>query len=420
MYLCSNNNVWVTSDGQLVRLALPAAKELDLNLFVLWTNTRNSVFWVLNPDTNGIIVPNWNWWDQGSLQRFVELVWEGQPVTTEWENVPVTTLRRLENLWLIVRPLANTIEMIQDRYTEKWLVKTAGWEPVPYRPVDTFDELRNSVWVLGLPCILKTRRMGYDGKWQWRITEETNLDAFWNENFKDGIPKWWLILEKMIDLDYELSVMVWMGAYNTMQMIGPIYNIHEWGTLRYSIDPAPIPEDVKIQVLQLAEKIANWVDTKGNTWYKWLLTIEFFVDKHGKIYVNEFAPRPHNSGHASLDSRDVNQNHLWLNGVAARRLDKVSEIQHPVVMENILAQSEFAQALDYLSRNSVADELTFYDYQKLIWTPDKNNSSVRKLWHFNHRWQVVEKLLERLNRGEIDMNYFIRSIRVIDQKSTIK
>ncbi len=118
----------------------------------------------------------------------------------------------------------------------------------------------------------------------------------------------------MIDLDYEVSVILGIDRTGKIEALGPVYNIHENGILRYSIDPAPIADTEKERILNEACTIAANI-SKDCGGYNGLLTIEFFIGKGGKIYVNEFAPRPHNSGHASLDSREENQNHLWMRSV---------------------------------------------------------------------------------------------------------
>ncbi len=405
--------IWCTSDGQLIRLAIPASRDLWINLQVLWTNPNNSVFRILSPERHGVIVPNKDWRDSGSLDTFAEAVGEWNPVTTEFENVPVETLEWLADRGLIARPNISAIELIQDRLTEKLLASSAGWTPVRYGSISCTDDLEIYLRVFGSPCILKTRREGYDGKGQWRITEGMDLQAFWKKEF----PEWQapaLILEKMIDLDFEASVIVARDKEGWMELIGPLYNIHEGGTLRYTIDPAPISDEIRNKLLDEAKKVAEWVSRETGG-YVGLLTIEFFIDKAGKIYVNEFAPRPHNSGHATLDSRDISQNHLWL-GTVSGWLVQSTRLQQVIVMENILSQQEFTEVFAKLRETS--EDPVVYDYQKLSGYPDADNRIVRKLGHINHRGDHVEKLLARFKSGEIDRDELMRHIRFIDHKST--
>ncbi len=199
-----------------------------------------------------------------------------------------------------------------------------------------------------------------------------------------------------------------------MEPIGPIYNIHEGGTLRYSIDPAPISEEMKARLLEEARKVATGVSRETGG-YVGLLTIEFFIDKSGKIYVNEFAPRPHNSGHTTLDSRDISQNHLWL-GTVSSGIVQASNLRQAIVMENILSEQELTEV--FVKRRETQEDPVWYDYQKLQGYPDASNQTIRKLGHINHRGWRIEKLLEQFKRGEIDRERFMGEVRFIDRKST--
>lgn len=393
----TSQTFWCLSDGQLIRLAIPAANNLGLNPKILWSSPSASVFRLLwDPTGKAILIPNKNWLDEDSLRRFAWLVWEGNPVTTEWENVPAEAIEKLVSHWLVARPNVEVIRKIQDRISEKELAKWAWGTPVPYALIDSLETFRDQVRSLQPPCILKTRWGGYDGKWQWKITEKTNLEDFWKNTFPDKVPP--LILEKMIDLAYEASVIVGIDTVGWMECIGPMYNIHENGILRLSIDPAPINNTETQALLSEAKKIAWWVSSIIDG-YVWILTIEFFVDKNRKIYVNEFAPRPHNSGHTWLNSRDKNQNHLWLSTATGHAVEK-SHLIRTVVMENILSQREL---VDYSQRRRVIDVPGFYDYQKLSSPPSPENVEVRKLWHMNHFWDEVEGWVGEFKEWKIDI-----------------
>lgn len=390
-------------------LALPAAEDLDIDVHVLGSSTKSSVFSVLDYRTNGVIVPNiaWtdkpDWKDRAGLERFAERVGQWNYITTEWENIPVETLEILAELWLIPRPNVVVIRQIQDRVTEKQLAERSGGTPVPFRGVNSLEELRESVTQLELPCILKTRKGGYDGKWQWKIGEETNLATLWEEISQFAqkeklaeIPP--LILEKMIDLDYEVSVILGIDHTGNIEALGPVYNMHENGILRYSIDPAPIADINKDRILAEARKLGARV-SKDCGGYIGLLTIEFFVDKKWKIYVNEFAPRPHNSGHASLDSREVNQNHLWMLS-ASGNLVVPSTLKQPVLMSNILSQRELAEVFE--NANWIKWEGgIIYDYAKLPDKPDPKDDKQRKLGHINYIWDQIGDVIERVKTWEI-------------------
>ncbi len=408
--------VWIASGWQLARLDLPAAWDLWLDVKVLGGSPMDAVFRILNPEIHGVIVPEWSdkkpdYTDEDSLQRFADLVWVWNPVTTEWENVPVRTMQRLQELGLTCFPDPHFLNLIQDRSSEKELARSLGGTPVKYRRVNTFQWLAQ--WFLSMKgaCILKTRKWGYDGKWQWRINEQTDLRQLWELIQRDA-PWAPLILEEMIDLDLEVSTVLGIDSFWQIKIIGPVYNIHENWILKYSIDPAPISSELEQWILIEAKTI--WENAK-NRGYIGLLTIEFFIDKKWKIYVNEFAPRPHNSGHASLDSRDYSQNDLWMAAISGRVMSEPT-VQWPTVMENILSQRAFAQIIFDASvdpsRLWIGRESRLYDYQKIFGYPDSNNTAVRKLWHINHGGSVVESLWEKVKSWKIAMDEFIRQIRV--------
>lgn len=385
---------------------------------------NRTVFRILDATTKGVIVPVWSdkkpdYTHDDSLRRFAELVWVWNPITTEWENIPVQTMIRLQELWLIVFPDPYFLERIQDRVLEKRLATSLWWKPVVYREVNTYQWLVQWVRSLNKECILKSRKWGYDGKLQWKITEKTDLKALWYDVQKEA-PDASFILEEKIDLDFEVSTILGIDKYWSVRIIGPVYNIHENGTLRYSIDPAPISSEINSKILAEARKL--WSNAKKK-WYIGLLTIEWFVSKDGTLYVNEFAPRPHNSGHASLDGRDYSQNDLWMQAVNGN-VARDPRVKQPIVMENILAQDELARVMLNASidpsRLGTWRESRFYDYQKLPGFPDPTNTSVRKLWHINHWGSKVEDFWEKAQRWSISMDEFVRQIRVLPERTRSK
>ena len=402
--------VGCTSDGQLIWLALPAAEDLGISIRVLGTSVQSSVFQLMDwwwRKEVGVILPNKDWKNSASLEFFADSVnadGRSNPVTTEWENVPLETLSQLEEYGLTLRPGYHFLEEIQDRVTEKELAKKLSVEPVPYMSVSSLADLRNAINTHGLPAIIKTRGWGYDGKWQWRIQEKDDIELFWKEHFSHTSVN--LIFEKMIDLDYELSVIGVVDGHKNIELLWPMYNIHEEGILRYSIDPAPISEDIKNVVLWQAQKIMERAKEYPEWWYIGILTMEFFIDTSGKIYLNEFAPRPHNSGHASLDSRTINQNHLWLGAVSGRSIEK-TRIKKPVIMQNILSEKELHR-MNYFWWSSWAN---IYDYKKLSHPPDPDNTTQRKLGHINHFWNRIEKMLCEVERGNMTIHQVVQALK---------
>lgn len=411
----SSNIIWITWDWQLAQLAMPAARDLWLEVKVLGTSVKNSVFSSLSWE-HWIIVADKNWKDLKALKDFTDVVGFWNPVTTEWENIPASTLGILESHGLIPQPWIYFMSAIQDRSTEKELALMAWGKPVPYETIEKVGQIKKFAaanW--GYPILLKTRKEWYDGKWQWKIEEESQIEKVWNlANPNKESNR--LIAEKMIDLDYEVSVICARDKFGNIQTMWPVYNIHENWILRLSIDPAPLEYNEKQIILSEAGKIMSWVSGIIDWWFVWLLTIEMFVSKDSKIYVNEFAPRPHNSGHASLDAYwdNMSQNHLWLASTAGQDISwMIPKHTQTVVMKNVLSQAELSKILTIqwiMKWCSNWVVRTLYNYHKLSWLPNPEDYGIRKLWHVNHCWNRVELLQNECVRWNISVEEYAEKI----------
>lgn len=209
-------------------------------------------------------------------------------VTTEFENVPANTLAKLAR-FVPVRPGAEAVAICQNRSAEKNFLKQHGFPHAPYADIFAEDDLR-SVGADLFPGILKAARFGYDGKAQARVRDRDQaLPAY--RQFK-GEP---CILERMLPLDYEISVVLTRDESGQTRCFPASENRHSHGILDISIAPAGACASLMADAEQVAKGIAQKLDYIGT------LGVEFFV-VHGRLYVNEMAPRPHNSGHYTLDA----------------------------------------------------------------------------------------------------------------------
>ncbi len=233
--------------------------------------------------------------DPASLER---LAAESDLVTYEFENVPVAALQAVAQ----TRPCHPPVEALrvsQDRLLEKELFGRLGIPTPPFRAVDSRDELRAAVQAIGLPSVLKTRRLGYDGRGQCYLRRPADVDAAWDT--LGGVP---LILEGFVDFDREVSI---IGARSTRGEIRcyPLSaNTHRAGILRVTLAPA-----ANARLQQAAERHLRRVMAHFD--YAGVLTIEFFVQR-GRLVANEMAPRVHNSGHWTIEGAVTSQfeNHL--------------------------------------------------------------------------------------------------------------
>jgi len=209
--------------------------------------------------------------------------------TTEFENVPARALEFLA-LHGIVSPAADSVAVAQDRRAEKAFVRECGLDTAPYVDVNSADDLRAAPADL-FPGILKVARLGYDGKGQARVASIAQaLEAF--DRF-GGVP---CVLEKRLPLELEVSVVLARGFDGHSVAYPVAENVHRGGILAVSTVPARISQELGVRAIDAARRIADAMDYVG------VLCIEFFVLADGSLRVNEMAPRPHNSGHYTIDA----------------------------------------------------------------------------------------------------------------------
>ncbi len=252
-------------------------------------------------------------------------------ITTEFENVPAPALARLA-AYTTVSPAAASVAIAQDRAAEKAHFVRCGVPCAPYTVIDTPEQLAAVDEAL-LPGILKTTRMGYDGKGQARVATRAELAAAWAE--MKNVP---CVLEKMLPLAAECSVIVARGADGQMVHLPPQRNLHRDGILAVTeVYEENMPPALMESAVTATKSIANGLQYVG------VLCVEFFVLQDGSLVVNEIAPRPHNSGHASMDCCDVSQFELQVRTLTG--LPLVQPRQHsPAIMLNLLGDLWFVRS----------------------------------------------------------------------------
>lgn len=245
-------------------------------------------------------------------------------VTTEFENVPADTLETLAEATL-VRPSAASVSIAQDRVLEKNFIKGAGLPVAPFNVVNHVADLPEDNSVL-YPAILKVARFGYDGKGQARVKNKAEaLAAF--ESFEQEV----CVLEKMMPLDLEVSVVLVRDAKGEAVSFPTVENQHLNGILDVSIAPARCSAVVNARAQQLAKKLAQELDYVG------VLAVEFFI-VGSELLVNEIAPRPHNSGHYTIDACVTNQFEQQVRALAGLPIGSTA-LHSNAVMVNILGDS---------------------------------------------------------------------------------
>ncbi len=219
--------------------------------------------------------------DAAALARFAEAV---DVVTYEFENIPPAALDVIESR-APIRPSRRSLVTTRDRLKEKTFLVESGLAVAPHAPVDDMAALEEAVRRIGLPAILKTRELGYDGKGQVRIVRQDDLAGAW-----ETIGRAPAVLEAVVPFEKEISVVIARGGDGAMAAFDPAENLHEDGILKLSKVPATIPPALADRARAMAARVAETLDHVG------VLAVEMFVTQGGLV-VNEVAPRVHNSGH---------------------------------------------------------------------------------------------------------------------------
>jgi 5-(carboxyamino)imidazole ribonucleotide synthase len=224
-----------------------------------------------------------------------ELARSTEAVTTEFENVPAAALAFLAAR-VRVRPSPRAVAIAQDRILEKSFLRDAGIATAPFAPVTGVDDLETAWEAIGAPALLKTSRLGYDGKGQAVVdSREEARRAF---ALLGDVP---CVLERRLHLEAEVSVVLARSESGELAPFTPGENVHERGILKTTTVPARISPALSLDAIALAGDLATRLGYVG------VLGVELFVAEGGRLFVNELAPRPHNSGHYTLDACAVDQ-----------------------------------------------------------------------------------------------------------------
>jgi 5-(carboxyamino)imidazole ribonucleotide synthase len=244
-------------------------------------------------------------------------------ITTEFENVPATALDVLARSSL-VRPPVEAVATSQDRIAEKSFLQSHGIPTAKFRAVRDPRELKTAVAALRLPALLKTSRLGYDGKGQALVKSEEDAGRAFQQF--GGVP---CVLEERLALECELSVVLARGVDGDVAPFPVAENQHRDGILETSVVPARVPEAMRREARELATGLAEEMEYVG------VLGVELFVANGGRLLVNEVAPRPHNSGHYTLDACSTDQFEQQLRALCGLPLAQPWLIS-PVAMINLL------------------------------------------------------------------------------------
>jgi len=358
--------IGIIGGGQLGRMMAIAARQLGYKIAVL-DPTENCPCGQL---ADIEITASYD--DIEAIKKLAEV---SDVITYEFENIDYDALRWLEEQAYLPQK-SSLLLLTQDRETEKEAIVQAGCEVAPYRIVRTEEELQAAINVLGVPSVLKTCRGGYDGKGQFVMRQESDF-----EEAKKLLTNGTCILEKWVPFDKEISVIVTRSVNGETKTFPVAENIHKDNILYQSIVPARISKDIEEKAEELAVKLANHFELVGT------LAVEMFLTKAGEIFINELAPRPHNSGHYTIDFCETDQFEQHVRAVCNLPLGQTTLLQSGL-MVNILGED-----LEVVNHN-----LSLLTHGKLHLYGKKEPVTKRKMGHLNLFSTNIEQDIEMINK----------------------
>lgn len=309
------STIGMLGGGQLGRMTALAAAHLGYRIHVFCPDPESPCAQVCAAETLS------SYEDAAALTAFARQV---DVVTLEFENVPVSALETLAPL-VPVRPGPQALAVCQDRLDEKRFVRDCGIGTAPYAPVGSLEELTAALAEIGRPAVLKARRLGYDGKSQALIGADSDPAEAW-----DRIGRAPAILEGLVTFSRELSVIAARGPGGQTACYPAVENRHAHHILSETLAPAPnLSPELATQAETLARTLIDRLDLVG------LLAVELFETADGRLLVNELAPRPHNSGHWTIDACATSQFEQLVRSVCGLPLG-TTDVTAPAVMTNLL------------------------------------------------------------------------------------
>ena len=346
-----NPVVGIIGGGQLGSMLAVAAKKINIKT-VIFSDDINAPAKNFSDD---FIFGSYD--NDNKINEFISKV---DIVTFEFENIPYKTLKKINECKKVL-PEPKINKIVQNRLTEKDFLNKININTTKYVSVKNDKDLKSNTDLL--PGMLKTCTLGYDGKGQYKIESSEKLDNL-NLDFKKEF-----ILEKLINLKKEISVIITRFDRERYEIYEPIENIHEDQILKYS----KIPSEINNSILKKSKDWAIKISEELN--YTGTLCVEYFIDKNDNLYVNEIAPRVHNSGHLTINSHNVSQFENHIRAICGLEQIKIKKI-YDAKMKNLIGDD-----IRVFREKKFKDNEFFFDYLK------KEIKKKRKMGHFT----VIEK-----------------------------
>jgi 5-(carboxyamino)imidazole ribonucleotide synthase len=302
-------------------------------------------------------------------------------ITYEFENVDSNVASILETTSYVPQG-SGLLKITQNRIREKTTLQSYDVPVAPFMVIESEKDINTAIDRLGLPCVMKTATGGYDGKGQWVIRNSDDLQMAieaWNQAGMD------MIMEQFIPFSKELSVIVARNIQGQTKTFPVAENVHINNILHQSIVPARITDEQTIQAETVALKIADSLQVTG------LIAVEMFLTNDGEIIVNELAPRPHNSGHYSMDACITSQFEQHIRAICGLPLGDTSLLS-PIIMVNILGQ-HLSNVLDKIDQLPPTAKIHLYG--------KKQSQENRKMGHINFLGPTLEHVNQQINNLQI-------------------
>ena len=344
------NTLGIIGGGQLGSMLASAAKKIGIKTIIFCEDINSPA----QNFSDEFLCGKYN--DEIKIKEFIEKV---DLVTFEFENIPYETLKKINDLKKVL-PDPKINKIIQNRLTEKDFVNELNIRTTSYVSIKNDKDLKSNTQLI--PGIIKTCTLGYDGKGQFKINSIEDLNSI-NLDFEQDY-----ILEKFINLKKEISVIITRYGPNSYEIYEPIENLHEDQILKHS----KIPADIDEKNFNISREWAMLISEKLS--YIGTLCVEYFVDNNDNLYVNEIAPRVHNSGHLTINSHNVSQfeNHIR----AVCKLEKKNTIKlFNAEMFNLIGED----IINYRNKKFNKNEY-FFDYLKKDIKPKRKMGHITKTY----------------------------------------
>lgn len=363
--------IGIIGGGQLGRMMALSARAMGYSIAVLDPTPNSPCGQIADIEITA------SFDDLESIQKLAKV---SDVITYEFENINYETLLWLEENAYLPQG-SNVLKQTQHRVHEKRMIEEAGLDVAPYKQVVDKAQLKEAIEELGLPAVLKTCRFGYDGKGQVVIKSENDMDKA-TALLAHGE----CVLEKWIRFEKEISVIVTRGTNGETDVFPVAENIHKDNILHQTIVPARVPQPLKKQAIEAAIILAEHVGLIGT------LAVEMFVLNEETIFINELAPRPHNSGHFSIDACETSQFEQHVRAICGLPLGKTT-LWNSVVMVNLLGENIDA-GIVFCEQNR---EGKLHLYGK------EEKKEKRKMGHLNIVSDTVEIALQKANELTVEV-----------------